>query len=80
MQQKFYLLKVVIFTPIIYIWSSIIVEFSYRIQDLMNNKSAHGFLNRQDPFLWYECVSHITDLWKSENINYNNLQNELQLW
>ena len=58
------LLNVAIFTPIIYIWSSIIVEFSYRIQDLMNNKSAHGFLNRQNPFLLYELLLHCKELWK----------------
>ena len=57
------LLNFVIFTPIIYVWHAITVEFSCRVEDLANNKSAQGFLNRQDPFLWYECIMHLINLW-----------------
>ena len=57
------LLNFVIFTPIIYVLHAIIVEFSCRVEDLANKKSAQGFLNRQDPFLWYECIMHLINLW-----------------
>jgi len=61
-----------IFTPGIYVQDAIIVEFALFADDLLINKSAQGFLNCQNPFLWYELISHPIDIWKSENINYDN--------
>jgi hypothetical protein len=70
--------NIIIFTPVIYVGHSIIVEFGFFVDDLLNNKSPRGLLNRQNPFLWYELISHRMDLWKTENNNYDILENKLK--
>ena len=72
--------NVVIFAPIVDVQLSIIVKFSIFVEDLLNNKSAQVFLNRQNSFLWYKFIAHLLDLWTSENIKYNYLQYELKHW
>jgi len=61
MQQKPYSISYLL---LLSMFDSIIVEFLSWIEDILNNKSAHGFLNRQDPFLGYECIMHWIKLWK----------------
>ena len=70
--------NIIIFTPVIYVGHSIIIEFGFFVDDLLNNKSPRGLLNRQNPFLWYELISHRMDPWKSENNNYDILENKLK--
>ena len=75
MQQKPYSISYLL---LLSMFDSIIVEFLSWIEDILNNKSAHGFLNRQNPFLWYELISHRMDPWKTENNNYDILENKLK--
>ena len=72
--------NIIIFASIVDVRLSIIVEFSIFVEDLLNNKSAQGFLNSRNPFLSYKFIAHLLDLWKSGNIKYNYLQYELKYW
>src|SRR6185312_1495304 len=50
---------------------SIIVEFAFWIEDLLNNKSEELFLNRHNVFFRYEFIAHLPDLWKKGIINFD---------
>ena len=54
----------IIFAPIVNVGMSIIVEFAFWVEDLLNNKSEQLFLNRDNLFLWYEFIAHHLDLGK----------------
>lgn len=89
-QQKFYIISTYLLLLSMKDFPS--QQNSPFFDDLVNNKSAQSsaleppkinphraqLLNRQNRFLWYELILHRFGLWKSENINYNNLQNELK--
>ena len=60
--------NVIIFAFIVDVRLSVVVEFAIDVEDLVINKSAQGFLNRQNPFLWYKLITHLLDLRKRRNI------------
>ena len=72
--------NVIIFAFIGDVRLSVVVEFVIYVEDLIINKSAQDFLNRQNYFLSYKFIAHLLDLWKSGNIKYNYLQYELKYW
>ena len=63
--------NIIIFAAIVNIIYSIIVEFAFWIEDLLNNKSGELFLNRHNLFLRYDFIAYLLDLWKKGIINFD---------